>query len=279
MGKGSCLCGVAKLVGHLIDTHCHLNHDGLREEMDAAVQRAQAAGVIHLVVVSYDLASSIEAVAIAEKLTPYASAVVGIHPTMAHTCTRECLHILNELAHNPLVVGIGETGLDLHYPFPPLRTQLEGLHAQLELAGRHNLPVVFHCRDAYGQLLTELRRCPPARGVMHCWAGNTDEAQQSVALGLHLGFGGVTTFKSAVDIQRAAVECPQHRIVLETDAPFLAPVPYRSKQNEPAYIAHTAAHIAKLRGVSPEELAHDCSRNAIELFPRLATTVQAALRA
>ncbi len=266
------------MTGPLIDTHCHLNHDGLREDIAATVKRATEAGVIHLVIVSYDLGSSLEAVTIAEKLGSYASAVVGIHPTMAHTCDREALKILDDLAQNPAVVGIGETGLDLHYAFPPIRSQLESLHAHIELASRHGLPLVFHCRDAYAPLLAELERFAPIHGVMHCWAGTPHQAAQSVALGLHLGFGGVVTFKSAFDVHTAARECPIDRLVLETDAPFLAPVPYRGKSNEPSYIALTAERLAELRGISQADLAEASTRNAATLYPQVATRLHAALR-
>ncbi len=262
----------------LIDIHCHLNHDGLREDIEGAVQRARAVGVIHVVIVSYDLSSSLEAVTIAEKLGAFASAVVGIHPTMAHTCNRDALTVLEQLAMHPKVVGIGETGLDLHYAMPPMQVQLQALHAQLELASRHSLPVVFHCRDAYPPLLAELKRYTPLGGVMHCWAGTPQEAQHSVELGLHLGFGGVATYKSAANVHQSAAECPLDRLVLETDAPYLAPVPQRGKPNEPSYIAYTAARLAELRGISAESLAHGTTQSAMTLYPRIAPMVQAALR-
>lgn len=255
----------------LVDTHCHLNHDQFHGDSESAVLRAQEAGVSRLVVVGYDLDSSEIAVSLATEI-PSVFAVVGIHPHDARNYGPNAEIRVRELAAAPRVVAIGEIGLDFHYDFPPVTDQRTAFRAQLAVAHELGMPVVIHCRDAYGETLEELERWTRRglSGVMHCWGGSADQADRAVSIGLLLGFGGVLTFKNADDIRKIASNAPLGNVVLETDAPYLAPVPFRGKRNEPAYTRIVAEKFAELRSLNLEEVAEATTANAERLFPKLA---------
>lgn len=251
----------------LIDTHCHLNHEDFLADSGAAIQRAYEAGVQHLVVVGYDLVSSEEAVRLAEA-NAVLFAAIGIHPHDARHYDSDAGERIRDLARNPCVVAIGEIGLDYHYDFSPRDDQHAAFHAQLAIARDLGLPVVIHCREAYADVLdvldTEIDR--QIGGVMHCWAGTPEEAARSVALGLHIGFGGVITFKNAESTRQAALEAPAGRILVETDSPYLAPVPYRGKRNEPSHLPLIARKLAEVRSIPEHEAAAQTTANAQALF-------------
>lgn len=251
----------------MIDTHCHLNHEQFYDELDNVVGRAHSAGVDRMIVIGFDLASSEWAVRIArEKEGVFA--VVGVHPHDAKTWSDSAAAYVRELAADEKVVAIGEIGLDYHYDFSPRDQQAAAFEDQLAIASDVGLPVVIHCREAYPDTLDILgskldRRCG---GVMHCWAGDPEEAERSIGLGMHLGFGGVLTFKNADENRAIAAAVPGDRILIETDAPYLAPVPYRGKRNEPAYVRIVAEKLAQLRGVEVDEIDRITTENACRLF-------------
>ncbi len=255
----------------IIDTHCHLNHELLRDDIDECLERAEAASVGKMIVVGYDLDSSREAVRLAELHSYQIYAAIGIHPHDSLKWNRETESWLSDLAGHPKVVAIGEIGLDYHYDFSPRTDQDTAFRAQINLAHLHNLPVIIHCREAYPQTLALLNEecASSVSGVMHCWAGTCEEAQQSLEMGLHLGFGGTLTFKNAQNVRDSALLAPMCRLLVETDAPYLAPVPFRGKRCEPAYSRIVTEKLAELKGVPVEQIAFQTTVNAEKLFPKM----------
>ena len=253
----------------VIDTHCHLADPKLTGDLQSILERAAGANVG--TIVSVGAISSIETdrrtVEIAER-HPHIYAAVGVHPHDAKDCDSARIGELRELARSLRVVAIGESGLDFHYMHSPVEAQEGALRRQLELAAEVDRPIVIHCRDAEARLTAIVREVgmPPRGGVIHCFTGNRDAAQQFVALGFHISFSGIVTFRNARDIQDAAPTVPDDRVMVETDAPYLAPEPYRGKRNEPAFVRRTLEVVAKLRGVDPERLAAITSENARRLF-------------
>jgi TatD DNase family protein len=254
----------------LIDTHCHLNHELFDGDVGATIARAKSSGVEKMIVIGFDLASSERAVSLSEQY-PAVYAAVGIHPHDARKYDRFAEDKIAKLGRHPRVVAIGEIGLDYHYDNSPKNDQLEAFQAQLGLAHDLNLPVIIHCREAYSDTLDELeiRNGKELGGVMHCWGGNSDEAERALTIGLHLGFGGVLTFKNAEDIRQIAAQAPADRILLETDAPYLAPVPHRGKRNEPAYTKIVLATLCALRGEEAADMSAATTRNAERVFAKL----------
>ncbi len=253
----------------LIDTHCHFNHEQLSSDIEELMTRANDAQVSKMIVVGFDMESSREAVRLASAY-PALYASVGIHPHEACNFRNDHLAELEELATNANVVAIGEIGLDYHYDFASIEDQFQAFEAQIELANSLKLPIIVHCREAYTDTLSVVANLTPKNGgVMHCWAGNTDEALRSIELGLHIGFGGLITFKKTDEIQSAAKQVPMDRILLETDSPYMAPTPYRGKRNEPAYTKIVAERLAVLREQSILEIAEATTRNAYSVFERL----------
>ncbi len=250
------------------DTHCHLNHPDLQSELNAVWFRAQQAGVQRALVVGYDLPSSERAVNLAES-NPALFACVGIHPHDAHSATNETLAQIENLAKHPKVVAIGEIGLDFYRDLSPRSAQYEAFRAQMQLAQTLNLPVVIHCREAYDEVLSILGEFPKVKGVLHCFSGTAEHAERGLTLGYYLGIGGVVTFKSAEPLRQIVRTMPQDRLLLETDAPYLAPHPYRGKRNEPAYIPLIARQVAELWGISMDELSELTESNAEALFPKV----------
>ncbi len=247
------------------DTHCHLNHPDLLPEWESLLFRAQQSGVHRCILIGYDLPSSERAVQLADQ-SPALYATVGIHPHDAVQCTPEALHQLRTLAQHPKVVAIGEIGLDFYRNLSPPDAQYSAVYAQLALAQECNLPIVVHCREAYDELLTVLADYPNLRGVLHCFSGTPEHAERGLALGYYLGIGGVITFKSAESLRTIVQTMPRERLLLETDAPYLAPHPYRGKRNEPAYLPIIAKHVAQLWETDLETLSHQTEQNAESLF-------------
>ena len=259
---------------NLIDTHCHWNHEKLRHELIPGLERARIAEVNRMIVVGCDQASSEEAVTLASLHPGIIYASVGFHPHDAKSWMDSHIPLLKGMAAKPGVVAIGEIGLDFHYNYSSLEAQHTALKAQMAVATKVGLPVIIHCREAYPECLAALEACGirETGGVMHCWAGTWEQAQQSLALGMYLGIGGVVTYPKAVEIHEAAINCPADRLLIETDAPFLTPVPHRGKLNEPAYVRLVAQRIADLRGISIEELGEITTANAERLFKLQRTT-------
>jgi TatD DNase family protein len=234
----------------IIDTHCHLADPKLDVDLEGVLQRAHDAGIG--TIISVGAISSIETdrrtVEIAERY-PDIYAAIGVHPHDSKDCDTDRIRALRELAQSKKVVAIGESGLDFHYMHSPAHAQEASLRRHLELASELELPIVIHCRN-----------------VIHCFTGNRDAAREFVALGFHISFSGIVTFRNAPDIQDAAPMVPDDRVMVETDAPYLAPEPYRGKRNEPALVRRTLEVLAKLRGNEVEGLAASTSANARRLF-------------
>ena len=260
----------------LVDTHCHLDDARFAADRDAVVERAAAAGVTRAVIPATSLAAARAALQLAERHVGLRVAV-GVHPLWcaAHGPLSEAIAQLRDLAQAPAVVAIGEIGLDfLRGPAPALQTRW--LDAQLDLAAAAALPVILHNRDATPELLARLRAwgeratLPQPAGVLHAFSGGRGAADWALAAGFYLGIGGMLTFRNAADLRQLAALLPGDRLVLETDAPYLAPEPLRGRRNEPAFVRHVAERLALLRGTGAAQIALQTTGNALRLFPRLA---------
>lgn len=257
----------------LIDTHAHLDYEDFAADFDAVLQRARDAGVERIVTIGTSVESSHRAVELAERY-PMVYAVVGVHPTTADEAPAETGTALRELAGHSRVCGIGETGLDYHRPPEGEEAvaaykarQAEVLRQQLDLAAELGLNVVIHQRDAWEDTLEILRPYSGRlRGVFHCFGGTPAQAEEVLALGHLVSFTGIATFKNGATVRETAAAVPADRFMVETDCPYLAPVPYRGKRCEPAYTRETAVVVAMTRGLSLEELAVQTTANAEAFF-------------
>lgn len=256
-----------------IDTHAHIAAEAFEADVDDVVSRATEAGVYRVVCVADTVASAHGSVALAGRHDAvYATA--GIHPHNAAQATKQDFEDLaklletERLAAGGRVVAVGEMGLDFHYDFSPVEAQEAVFRRQIELAKAFDLPIIIHSRKAEHRILDILEAvgAPRAGGVMHCFWGDAQAAQRTLELGLYVGVGGAITFKNAGDLRAIVRELPLERLVVETDAPYLAPVPFRGKRNEPAYVAHTGRELAELLGLPEEKVAEATSRNANRLF-------------
>ena len=249
----------------LIDTHCHLDYPPMSDDLPATLARAAAVGVERLVHIGCSPARWAPALALADA-HPQVHAAIGIHPHEAPLATDAALAELADLLVHPRVVAVGETGLDYFYDRSPRDVQRHALARQLELARHIGKPIVLHIRDAHADAWAVVDAQDPVPGIIHCFTGTPDEARGWLDRGYHLSFSGIVTFPTAGPLREAARVCPQDRLVLETDAPYLAPVPVRGRKNEPAYVAYTCAQLAGLRGEPPAELARAAAANARALL-------------
>lgn len=257
--------------GPLIDTHAHLFDERFAADLPDVLDRAAAAGVGMIVAVGIDAATSRASVALARRFPDRLAAAVGIQPNHAAEAAPPDWDEVVRLAEaGPPVAAVGETGLDRYWDRTPFPVQEEFFTRHLELARRLGLPVVIHCRDAEADVVRVLRgefdRHGPVRGVMHSFTGDATTAAACLSLGLHVSFAGMVTYKTAAALRAVAREIPADRLLVETDCPYLAPVPVRGKRNEPAFVAHTAELLAAERGVPLVELAEQTTRNARSLF-------------
>lgn len=253
----------------LIDTHAHLDDERFAADLPAVLDRAAAAGVVRVLTIGVDLATSRAAVGLAAR-HPVLAAVVGIQPNHAAEAAPADWDEVADLAARPEVVGVGESGLDRYWDRAPFPIQEDYFARHLHLARRLGKPIVIHCRQAEADVVRVLRaefdRHGPVRGVMHSFSGDADTAAACVAVGLHVSFAGMLTYKTAADLRAVAATVPADRLLVETDSPYLAPVPVRGKRNEPAFVRHTADCLAAVRGVTAEVIADQTTRNARELF-------------
>jgi TatD DNase family protein len=249
------------------ETHCHLNHHQFASDLEETLSRARAAGVGELVLIGYDLESSRKAVEMARP-EEGVFATAGIHPHDAASWSAAVEQELRSLLAAPGIVAVGEIGLDFYRDLSPREAQYTAFRAQLDLARELDLPVVVHTRESVTPSLDVLE--PYERGglggIMHCWSGTAEEARRARGLGLLLGIGGVVTYPKAGELPEAVVECPLGGLVLETDCPYLPPVPHRGKRNEPAYLPLIAARVAALKGVSVGEVALSTREAALGVF-------------
>jgi len=242
----------------LVDSHCHLDGKSFDSDRDAVIARARAAGVEWMVAIGTgDGPPDLEAGIRLADAYPFIYATVGVHPHEAAKATDETWTELLALTAHPKCVAVGEIGLDYHYDFSPRETQKAVFIRQMQIARDASQPIVIHTREAWDDTIALIREHwdPELGGIFHCFSGGPAEAQQVLDLGFHISFSGIVTFPKATDIHDAAKMVPADRLLIETDAPYLAPIPFRGKRNEPAYVQHTAARVAALRGVPVEEIA------------------------
>lgn len=251
------------------DSHCHLDDKRFADDVDAVLDRALAAGVTRILTIGTgDGPPEIDrAVRLAERY-PQVWASVGVHPHDAAKMVPRTYDDLRALASHPKVLIFGEIGLDYHYDFSPREVQRETFIEQLKLARAAGLPVTIHTREAWGDTVAILREHWSGPGILHCFTGGPDEAREALDLGFHLSYGGVLTFKTAENVRDSARITPDDRLLIETDAPYLAPVPYRGKRNEPAMMVETARTLAGIRGVTPEAIATLTTANFERVFLR-----------
>ncbi|MBN1179164.1 MAG: TatD family hydrolase [Anaerolineae bacterium] len=248
----------------LVDSHAHLDFGQFDADRTAVIDRARDAGLVAVLNVGTDLASSRAAVALAEQYD-FIYAAVGVHPHDAKTVTPAVLDALRSLARHPKVVAIGEIGLDYYRDRSPRPVQRRAFADQLALASELTLPVVVHSRDAHDDVLTALKGWNGA-GVFHSYAAGPGRLEEVLALGFYVGVSGPVTFPNAEALRAAARQAPPERLLVETDCPFLTPVPHRGQRNEPAYVQYVAQAIARARGEHIEMVAEATTRNACRLF-------------
>jgi TatD DNase family protein len=246
----------------LVDSHCHLDDGQFDADRDETIARARAAGVETMMAIGTGNGPpDLEVAVRLAGLYPFIHATIGVHPHYAAKATEETFDRLRELASHPKVQAIGEIGLDYHYDFSPRDVQRTVFERQLALAAAAGKPVVIHTREAWDDTLAVLRSHWQGSGIMHCFTGDERQAREALDLGFHLAFGGVLTFPKAADVRQAARITPADRLLVETDCPYLAPVPRRGKRNEPAFLVETVRRLAEVRGVLPEVIAEQTTGN------------------
>jgi TatD DNase family protein len=248
----------------LVDSHCHLDDKQFDADRDAAIERARAAGVgLMLAIGTGGGPPDLEAGIRLANSHPDIYATVGVHPHDASKASEETFGRLRELLTHPKVLGVGEIGLDYHYDFSPRETQREVFARQIAMAREAGKPVVVHTREAWEDTIALL---DAGAGILHCFSGGPQEAEQALELGYHISFAGVVTFPRAANVQAAARIVPRERLLVETDAPYLAPVPKRGKRNEPAFVVETARRLAELRDTTFDDIAAATTTNFRVLF-------------
>jgi TatD DNase family protein len=256
-----------KIPGDVYDTHTHLNDDSMFHDVAAYVGRAQEYRVTKMNVVGYDLQGNSRAIEIAEKFYDEGvRAVIGWQPDDTAGFNAENEALLREQLTNPVVVGVGETGLDYYFEGFDKETQLKAFYKHIELAQEFEKPLTVHMRESFDDVYKAFKDFNFSNFVMHSYSGNADQAEKLLALGGYLSFSGMVTFKKSTDIQEAAKIAPLNKILVETDAPYLAPVPYRGKMNEPAYTRYVVDDLAKTLDMNRDELAKITTENAVNLW-------------
>jgi TatD DNase family protein len=254
----------------LIDSHCHLDFPQLAADEAGVLARAQNAGVGGLLTIGTRLDQFEGVRAIAERHANVWCSV-GVHPHEAKDEGQRTPDRLIEAARHPKVIGIGETGLDFYYEHSPRTEQAESFRSHIAAARQSGLPLIVHTRDAdqeTGDILEEEYAKGPFSGLIHCFSSGPEMARRALALGLYISISGIVTFKAAEDLRTLVRDLPLDRLLVETDAPYLAPVPRRGKANEPAFVAHTAAKVAELKGVALEDLERATTDNFFRLFAK-----------
>jgi TatD DNase family protein len=262
----------------LVDSHCHLDFPDFSTELDAVVARAQTAGIGRIVTISTRVKRHADVLAIAERF-PDVYCSVGTHPHNAHEELDVTTDELVERARHAKVVAIGEAGLDYHYDYSPRAAQEQGFRAHIAAARATGLPLVIHSREAdadMAHILEEETGKGAFPAVLHCFTSGRELAQRAVALGLFVSFTGIVTFKKSDELRAIAAELPADRILVETDAPYLAPGRMRGKRNEPSFVVETAKTLADVRGVSLEEIARLTTENFFRLFAKVPKVAAAA---
>lgn len=254
-----------------IDTHCHLDYDYSPKSVSQIIEEAQAAGVTHLVTIGTQVETSLRLKALSEQY-PAVYHTVGVHPHEAESADLPSLALLKEAARHPKCKGIGEIGLDYYYKHSSPAAQIQIFKAQLQLALECSLPIVVHCRDAETDilpLLEDYARAVPSGhtpGVIHCFTGTREFGESCLQMGFMISFSGIVTFKNATNLQDLARLFPLDRLLVETDSPYLAPIPFRGKKCEPSMVQYTGQKIAELKGIPVERISQATTLNAKKLF-------------
>lgn len=249
---------------NIFDTHAHYDDERFDEDRDELLSSLFTGSVSHIVNCGCDLKSSLKTIKLSEKFDNLYAAL-GVHAHEASDCTDEDLSRIAELYSHEKVVAVGEIGLDYFYDFSPRERQIEVFRKQIELANDLGLPVIIHDREAHEDTLNILKELRP-KGVVHCFSGSAEMAKEIIKLGLYIGLGGAVTFKNAKKPIEVAEYVPLDKLVLETDAPYMTPVPFRGKRCDSAHIAYTAEKIAEVKGMDVQELIDVCNENSKKLF-------------
>jgi TatD DNase family protein len=255
----------------LIDSHCHLDFPDFAQDLDGIVERARAVDIARIVSISTRVRRFDHLLAIAERF-PDVYCSVGTHPHYAHEETEVTIDDLIARARHPKVVAIGEAGLDYHYDLSPREAQQEGFRRHIAAARETGLPLVIHTREAdadTARILNEETGKGAFPAVLHCFTSSRELALTGIALGLYVSFSGIVTFKKTEDLRAIAAELPPDRILVETDAPYLAPGKFRGKRNEPSFVVETAKTVAAARGVSFDDIARQTTENFFRLFSKV----------
>ena len=254
----------------MIDSHCHLNDERFQEDLEPVLERAHEANVNRAVIVGYDLESSRRGLEIAQQESGCIDlyAVVGVSSHEAASWSDDSGEPIRQMLSKDRVVGLGETGFDYYYPTPSKADQERSLVAQLAIANDLGVPVVFHLRDAADDFFKVLdREKHSSGGVLHCFTGDEKAMRMGIERGLFVSFSGIVTFKKATDLQEVAMKTPIESLLVETDAPYLAPVPYRGKRCEPCHVVQTAKKVADLKGIPYADFERRMEENLVRLFP------------
>jgi len=248
----------------LTDTHCHLD---MLKDLKGALQRAKENQVNFIVTIGIDLKTSRKAVEIAEH-HPFVWAAVGVHPHEAKTLTDQVHKELENLASHPKVVAIGEIGLDFYRNLSPREIQIDAFKRQIKLAQKRGKPIIIHCREAISetwQILVKTNGLS-CKGIWHCFPGDVSFAEKCIKAGFYISIPGIVTFPKATKLRQVVEQTPLESLLLETDAPFLSPVPMRGKENEPAFLRYTAQKVAEIKGISLKQVALKTTENAKKLL-------------
>jgi TatD DNase family protein len=262
---------MAETIPKLIDSHCHLDYDGLYEKVDDVVARARSAGVERMVTISTRVRKLDKIREIASRFESVFY-TVGTHPHQANEEDGITAAELISLSQAPKVVGLGEAGLDYHYSYGSPEAQKRGFLAHIEAAQETGLPLVIHTREAEydtAAILTKAMAHKPFKAVLHCYTGTQKLAAIGVELGLYVSFSGILTFKNSVDLRAVANSVPLDRLMVETDAPFLAPMPHRGKSNEPSFVVNTARTLAEVKGVTYDEICQITRANSYAFYHKM----------
>ncbi|HEY1080157.1 MAG TPA: TatD family hydrolase [Bdellovibrio sp.] len=251
-----------------IDIHAHLNM--LEEGVEAAIANAKASGVKKIITIGTEPGDHPIVLDIARKYYPDVYCTLGVHPHDGKVYTEAAGQFIADHLSEPCVVAVGEIGLDYYYDQSPRQEQQEAFRAQLEIARKANMPVEIHTRDAEEDTIAILKEFKgEVKGLIHCFTGTEWLARQALDLGMNISISGVVTFKNADSLRSTVKMLPLDRIHVETDAPFLAPIPMRGKKNTPAFVVHTAKFVAELKGISEAELCEQTRKNALKMFPKI----------
>lgn len=254
-----------------VDSHCHLDYEEFQSEFDEIITRAQRAGVTHMTTIGTSLKTFPNTLKIAEKL-PFIYATIGIHPHDAEKEKEATYDDLARGAKHPKVIGIGETGLDYFYEHSPKELQQQLFRLHINVARDFNLPLIVHTRDADAdclRILQEEMAKSIFKGLIHCFTASKEFAEEVLKLGFYISISGIATFKKALDLREIVKNLPLERLLIETDSPYLAPIPHRGKRNEPSFVVHVAEAIAELKDLPLSKVAQQTTQNYFDLFQKI----------